>query len=188
MITVLNNMIARALQHRNKRSPCPCQRPVQLRLETLEDRLVPAAPAVGLPAPMLAPALVAHADGGGTHIAEPERCHCVHGYKWRPRPLALVPENDLGSKTGGTVAEPDAVHGYKWRKIWPREVQSNQGEVHMSPLEMAVRDYHAQTYEVAHLIAGGADQGLALISANGHLTVHPPEGPLPTDFRSAFGG
>jgi hypothetical protein len=85
MNAFLRSLLA-AVQGLGRRCPRPPQdRNVRLHVETMEERLVPSVSALRAPEPQAAAT-------SGPGVASPERCHCVHGYKWRPRPLAF----DLG--------------------------------------------------------------------------------------------
>jgi hypothetical protein len=77
----LTNLV-RAIRQVGGRRPTPSGRRVCLNVETMEERMVPSSVQV---MPGLNPAQTA---AGHHHRHDPERCHCVHGYKWRPRPLA----------------------------------------------------------------------------------------------------
>jgi hypothetical protein len=83
MKRLLTNLV-RAIRQLGSRRPNPSGRRVCLYVETMEERMVPSS-VQGMPE--LSPAQTA---AGGHHRPHPQRCHCVHGYKWRPRPLVVL--------------------------------------------------------------------------------------------------
>jgi len=127
-------------------------RRVRLNVEGLEDRLALSTSGLANIAPVLAPALQGdNISGTSGDIAMPLKC--VHGYKWRPRPLAVTPAQAPQHEVGGLRADPTT--GLQ-----------------------AARPNLAQ---VIHVAVGGADGILITVSGPGHVVVHPPEGPLPTE-------
>jgi hypothetical protein len=144
------------------RSPACQDRTVRLNLETMEERLaLSAAPALPIHPPLLLPALVGAtspkqdqmpalpaATNPGTGVVDPLRCHCVHGYKWRPRPYS--------------TSEPT-----------PQKS------------EVTIDNLKVLSVEAGHLVAGGADGTLVLISAHGPTVTPPLQGPHLTGVLSA---
>jgi hypothetical protein len=200
MLRFLNKVFGTASVSRKHRTVSLNSRSFQPSVENLEERLVMSTAALRLPVPEKAPALVAPLDHSSeTPVVDPERCHCVHGYKWRPRPLTASlsqgepasqkPLAPLEHSTGLPIVDPETVvHGYKWRKYRPRwsyHITPSQGEVFKSVLPMTapdatVADKRAHTAEVTGVVSGNADGKLVTIAWTGHITVQPPHGPAAT--------
>jgi hypothetical protein len=150
LMTVLQQFGGRRCSPQQTRRFC-------LRLEAMEDRMLPstAAPALALaaaPAALTGP-IAMHADGtGGQPVATPDR----------------------------------PVHGYKWRRPWPWEVTS--GESTQVALKTFVVDQPFPTppAQANHLSVGGSDGLQVLTSTDGHVVVHPPDGPASTEIVSSL--
>ncbi len=134
------------------RPSTPQARRLTLRVESLDQRLVPSTVAPKAVIPPATPALIASSP---------------------------VPTESTG---GQPVAEPDKpVHGYKWRRPrWPYQIETAGSAQEKLVVVVAAQTYQPPPAQVSHLAVGGAD-GILVLTAGGRILPHPPEGPLPTE-------
>jgi hypothetical protein len=138
MFRMLNIAMACIRRHGNARRRKAFDGRSRLQVEPMEERLalstVVPRPDISRSAPAWTSSPVLQAESTGGHIvALPERC--VHGYKWRPRPLLFNSTANHSSALGPYLemvhanlditqvpddSTSDAVHGYKWHPRGPR--------------------------------------------------------------------
>jgi hypothetical protein len=152
------------LQQRLARRPALAPRGARLGIEALEAREVLSISPMRLPTAVLTPALV----GSPSHHAD---------------------------STGGTlgpIETPDQpVYGYKHRRRYPVTVNTRSPQV--TPTKHRPGHFALPTQTLfqrgevfSHLAVGGTD-GSTVLSSNGLIVLHQPEGPLPTDALAAVG-